>query len=58
VTIFEVRPALQGREWLDALTGQTLRLITRKVSNPQGWAQQGRTAFSYGFLWAAIGLPQ
>jgi hypothetical protein len=50
--------ALQGWEWLDALTGQAFKLITRKDSDPQSWAQQGRTAVSYDFLWAAIGLTR
>ena len=36
------RYADQGREWLGALAGQALTLITHKVSDPQSWAQQGR----------------
>jgi hypothetical protein len=32
----------QGKEWLSALVGHALTLITRKVADPQSWAQQGK----------------
>lgn len=32
----------QGKEWLRALVGRALKLITRKAADPQSWTQQGK----------------
>jgi len=39
----------QGRTWLDALLGKTVTILTRKVSDPKTWIQQGKKRGSAPF---------